>query len=59
MNKSHYLLTCVYYFSKYTWTIPIKNKEAIKVRNAIAQVFIQGNSYIFQSDNRREFLTEF
>ena len=39
INKSPYLLTCVNHFSKYAWAIPIKNKETITVRNAIAQVF--------------------
>ena len=58
INKSPYLLTCVDHFSKYAWAIPIKNKEAITVRNAIAQVFIQGYPEILQSDNGREFVNK-
>ena len=58
INKSPYLQTYVDYFSKYAWAIPIKNKEAITARNAIAQVFIQGYPEIFQSDNRREFVNK-
>ena len=55
IHNQEYLLTCDEHFSKYVWTIPIKNKEAIIVRNAIAQVFNQGFPEILQSDNEREF----
>ena len=41
INKSPYLLTCVDHYSKYAWAVSIKNKMAITVRNAIAQVYIQ------------------
>ena len=54
-DKFPYILTCIDHFSKYAWAIPIKNKEAITVRNAIANVFIQGHPEIIQSDNGKEF----
>ena len=38
-DKFKYLLKWVYHFSKYAWAIPIRNKEAVPVRNALAQVF--------------------
>ena len=53
------MLICIDYFSKYAWTISIKNKEAITVRNAIAQVFIQGYTEILQSDYGRNFINNF
>ena len=54
-NKFSYLLTCIDHFSKYAWAIPIRNKESITVRNAIAQVFIHGYPELIQSDNGKEF----
>ena len=45
-------------FLKVCRAIPIKNKEAIAVRNAIAHVFIQGYPEILQSDNGREFVNK-
>ena len=41
-DKFKYLCTWVYHFSKYTWAIPIRNKKAITIKNAIAHVFISG-----------------
>ena len=47
--KFKYLLTWVDHFLKYAWVIQIRNKEAILVRNALAQVFINGYSnYLHQ-----------
>ena len=57
-DKFPYILTCIDHFSKYAWAIPIKNKEAITVRNAIANVFIQGHPEIIQSDNGKEFINK-
>ena len=54
-NKFPCLLTCIDHFSKYAWAIPIRNKESITVRNAIAQVFIYGYPELIQSDNGKEF----
>ena len=54
-NKFPYLLKCIKHFSKYAWDIPIRNKESITVRNAIAQVFIHGYPELIQFDNGKEF----
>ena len=54
-NTFPYLLICIDLFSKYTWDIPIRNKESITVRNAIVQVFIHGYPELIQSDNGKEF----
>ena len=56
INKSPYLLTYVDHFTKYAWAIPINIKKVITVRNAFAQVSIQGYPEILQSDNEREFV---
>ena len=37
-----YLLTWVDHFTKYVWTLPINNKDAVAVRNIIVQVYIRG-----------------
>ena len=57
-NKLQCLLKCIYHFSKYAWTILIRNKGSIIVRNAIAQVFIQGYLEIILSDNEKEFINK-
>ena len=57
-NKFSYLLTCIDHFSKYSWAIPIRNKESIAVRSAIAQVFINGYPELIQSDNGKEFINK-
>ena len=54
-NKFSYLLTCIDHFSKYVWAIPIRNKESITVRDAIAQVFMHDYQELIQSDNGKEF----
>ena len=54
-GKFKYLCTWVYHFSKYAWAIPIRNKEAITVRNAIVHVFISGYPEMLQTDNVKEF----
>ena len=43
------------HFSKYAWVIPIRNKESITMRNAIAQVLINGYPELIQPDNGKEF----
>ena len=48
-GKFKYLLTWVDHFSKYAWALPIKNKDAVTVRNTIAQVFIRGYPRILQN----------
>ena len=56
-DKFKYLLTWVYHFSKYDWTIPIRNKE-VPVRNALSQVFINEYPRYFQSENGKEFTNQ-
>ena len=57
-NKLQCLLKCIYHFSKYAWTILIRNKGSITVRNAIAQVFIQCYPELILSDNEKEFINK-
>ena len=57
-DRFKYLLTWVDHFSKYAWAIPIRNKEAVPVRNALAQVFINEYPKYFQSDNGKEFTNQ-
>ena len=57
-DRFKYLLTWVDHFSKYAWAIPIWNKEAAPVRNALAQVFISGYPKYLQSDNGKEFTNQ-
>ena len=57
-NTFPYLLSRIDHFSKYAWTIPIRNKESITVRNAIARVFIHGYPELIQSDNGKEFINK-
>ena len=54
-GKFKYLFTWVDHFSKYAWAIPIRNKEAIIARNAIAHVFMSGYPEMLQTDNGKEF----
>ena len=57
-NKFPYLHTYIDHFSKYAWAIPIRNKESITMRNAIAQVFMHGYPELIQSDNGKEFINK-
>ena len=54
-SKFKYLCTFVDHFSKYAWAIPIRNKEAITVRNAIDHIFISGYPEMLQTDHGKEF----
>ena len=57
-DRFKYLLTWVDHFSKYAWAIPIRNNEAVLVRNALAQVFISVYPKYLQSDNGKEFTNQ-
>ena len=57
-GKFKLLLTKVDHFSKYDWALPIKNKDAVTVRNTIAQVFIRGYPRKLQTDNGKEFFNK-
>ena len=52
-----HILTCIDYFSKYVWAEPLKNNQAISVRDAIERIATRAHTYpkIIQSDNGSEF----
>jgi len=56
-NKDHkYLLTVIDVFSKYAWSVPIKNKSATSVTNAFKSILNQGRKPTnLQSDRGLEF----
>ena len=55
-NGFAWLLTMVCIFSKFLWAVPLMNKEAATVGNALVQIFSQwGPPGILQSDNGKEF----
>jgi Integrase core domain len=52
-----WLLTIVCIFSKFLWAVPLANKEAATVGEALLGIFSQwGAPAILQSDNGREFV---
>jgi transposase InsO family protein len=56
-NGFSWLLTIVCIFSKFLWAIPLKNKEAATVGEALVGLFSQwGAPAILQSDNGKEFV---
>ena len=57
-NKGYrYILTCIDYFSRYTWAVPIKKKESGDVAQAMATICNKAGVYpnIIQKDNGGEF----
>jgi hypothetical protein len=57
MNAMRYILVMVDLFSKFLWARPLKEKNAIEVRNAIMDIFWnEGFPTIFQTDNGGEFV---
>ena len=54
-GKIKCLLKWVDHFSKYAWALPIRNKDAVAVRNTIAQVFIGKYPKILQTNHGKEF----
>src|SRR6185436_8299968 len=56
-NKGYkYLLTVIDVFSKYAWSVPIKNKSATSVTNAFKSILNQGRKPTnLQSDRGLEF----
>ena len=58
-NGFAWLLTIMCIFSKFLWAVPLMNKEATTVGNALIQLFSQwGAPSILQSDNGKEFVAE-
>lgn len=56
-NQNRYALVVIDTFSKYAWTVPIKNKTGIDVTKAMKSVFEQSARVCknLQSDNGKEF----
>jgi hypothetical protein len=52
-----YILTCIDFFSRYTWAVPIKKKESGDVAQAMATICNKAGVYpnIIQKDNGGEF----
>ena len=56
LNKGYrYLLTCIDIFSKYSWVIPLKDKNGINVKNALQKIFIQRSPKFLWIDRGKEF----
>lgn len=55
----HFLLTVIDTFSKYAWTIPVKNKKGEEVTKVMKSIFYQGRvpKYL-QTDNGKEFFNK-
>ncbi|KAF9760633.1 SCAN domain-containing protein 3 [Nosema granulosis] len=54
-----WMLVMVDFFSKYMWTVPLKEKSASAVVPAIRTIFMTfGPSFLLHSDNGREFCNE-
>ena len=59
MNENFiYRFQWVDHFFKYTWTLPIKNKDKATFRNTITQVFIMEYPEILQTGNRKELVNK-
>lgn len=59
-NKNYrYLLTVIDTFSKFAWTVPIKNKTAIEVTTAMENIFNNGRSpKNLHTDDGKEFFNK-
>ena len=60
-NKNYrYILTCIDYFSRYTWAVAIKKKESVDVSEALEQICTKAGVFphIIQKDNGGEFQGE-
>ena len=58
VNKGYkYLMTVIHTFSKYAWAIPIKNKTAENVTQAMKSIFIKAKRHPknLQTDDGKEF----
>jgi transposase InsO family protein len=55
----NFLLNVIDHFSKFVWSIPIKNKSASVVADKLQQLFlVEGFPEILQSDNGSEFVNQ-
>ena len=56
LNKGYrYLLTCIDIFSKYAWVIPLKDKKAIYVKNALEKIIKKRKPKFLWTDGGTEF----
>ena len=56
LNKGYiYLLTCIDIFSKYAWVIPLKDKKAINVKNALGKIIKKRKRKFLWTDRGTEF----
>lgn len=54
-----FLLTVIDVFSKYAWTVPVKDKTAISIKKAMQSIFDQGRvCKNFQTDDGTEFFNK-
>jgi transposase InsO family protein len=51
----NYLLTVIDCFSKYAWTIPIKNKTAEEISKSFDNIFKERKPLKLQTDKGKEF----
>ena len=52
-----YILTCIDVFSKYAWTIPLKNKTGLVLIDAFKQILKSGRKpHLLQTDKGTEFI---
>jgi hypothetical protein len=59
-NNYRHILTCIDYFSKYCWAVPLKNKEAVDVVEGMDIITAKAGVFpdIIQKDNGGEFQKE-
>jgi hypothetical protein len=50
-----YILTCIDVLSRYAWALPLKNKSATTVRDALEQIFSERRPKTLQTDKGTEF----
>ena len=55
-DGNHFILTIIDVFSKFAWTVPLRNKKAITVRDAFASIISDRKPNFLQTDKGSEFL---
>ena len=55
-NGFKYILTIIDCFSRYAFAIPVKNKSASEIKNALEKVFTDHKPFKLQTDRGKEFL---
>lgn len=57
-NGYKYILTCIDCFSKFSFAVPIKNKQSISVKKAFEKIFAIRKPDSLQTDRGKEFLNK-